>query len=215
MKRHAAQVQTRLNFLCLQGMGLDGPIRRRVGLNLRGLSVDGIMHVSSVFEEIEKGVLRDLDFVEAQACSGGCVGGSLGVSNPFVARARLNALAQANLDAPPNPLIEDISADDPALWWSVDILPRPIFSLDDDAQEAKNKLTKLEKVLGELPGLDCGSCGAPTCRALAEDVVLGRGALSDCIFILRQRLETLAQSERPGGNTSSAMGEREHNNQEA
>ena len=24
-----------------------------------------------------------------------------------------------------------------------------------------------------LPGLDCGSCGAPTCRALAEDIVRG------------------------------------------
>jgi iron only hydrogenase large subunit-like protein len=218
VKRHAAQVQTPAEFPVSSGYGIGwgrsgGEL---AAMNLRGLSVDGIMHVSSVFEEIEKGVLRDLDFVEAQACSGGCVGGSLGVSNPFVARARLNALAQANLDAPPNPLIEDISADDPALWWSVDILPRPIFSLDDDAQEAKNKLTKLEKVLGELPGLDCGSCGAPTCRALAEDVVLGRGALSDCIFILRQRLETLAQEVKDlAGIRPPAMGEREHNNQEA
>jgi Na+-translocating ferredoxin:NAD+ oxidoreductase RNF subunit RnfB len=24
-----------------------------------------------------------------------------------------------------------------------------------------------------LPGIDCGSCGSPTCRAFAEDVIKG------------------------------------------
>lgn len=218
VKRHASEVTTGAEFPVSSGYGIGwgrsgGEL---MALNLRGLAVDGIMHVSSVFEELEKGVLNDIDFVEAQACSGGCVGGCLAVSNPFVARARLSTLAQASLEAPPNPLIADISPDDPALWMSVDILPRPIFRLDDDAQEAKNKLTKLEKVLGELPGLDCGSCGAPTCRAFAEDVVLGRGALSDCIFKLRQRLESLAQEVKDlAGIRPPAMGEREHNSQEA
>lgn len=209
VKRHVSQVTAGAEFPESSGYGLGwgrsgGEL---MAIDLKGLAVDGIMHVASVFEEIEKGALSDVDFVEAQACSGGCVGGCLAVANPFVAKARLTDLAQANLEAPPNPVIRDISPDDPALWMSVEILPRPTFRLDEDAQEARSKLAELERVLKELPGLDCGSCGAPTCRAFAEDVVLGRGTLSDCIFKLRQRLETLAQEVKDlAGIRPPAMG---------
>ncbi len=37
----------------------------------------------------------------------------------------------------------------------------------------------LEKVLAELPGLDCGKCGLD-CRGLADEVVKGRRSLSAC-----------------------------------
>ena len=36
---------------------------------------------------------------------------------------------------------------------------------------ALQKMELLETLQKDLPGLDCGSCGAPTCRALAEDIV--------------------------------------------
>ncbi|HUU56983.1 MAG TPA: (Fe-S)-binding protein, partial [bacterium] len=41
--------------------------------------------------------------------------------------------------------------------------------------------------------VDCGSCGAPTCRAFAEDVVLDKAQLTDCTFKLRERLQELAR----------------------
>jgi Na+-translocating ferredoxin:NAD+ oxidoreductase RNF subunit RnfB len=44
----------------------------------------------------------------------------------------------------------------------------------------------------QFPDLDCGSCGAPSCRALAEDVVRGLAKESDCIFILREQIQDLA-----------------------
>jgi Na+-translocating ferredoxin:NAD+ oxidoreductase RNF subunit RnfB len=31
-----------------------------------------------------------------------------------------------------------------------------------------------------LPGIDCGSCGAPTCRAFAEDVIKGLADVDGC-----------------------------------
>ena len=31
-----------------------------------------------------------------------------------------------------------------------------------------------------LPGIDCGSCGAPTCRAFAEDVIKGLAERDGC-----------------------------------
>ena len=54
------------------------------------------------------------------------------------------------------------------------------------------KLQDIEKILSELPGLDCGSCGAPSCQSLAEDIVQGKACESDCVFKLRTRVETLA-----------------------
>ena len=47
-------------------------------------------------------------------------------------------------------------------------------------------MERTDAINERLPGLDCGSCGAPSCRALAEDIVQGQARLNDCIFILRQ-----------------------------
>ena len=46
------------------------------------------------------------------------------------------------------------------------------------------QLKKLEK---EFPQLDCGACGAPTCRAFAEDVVRGYGEKEGCIFLRKKK----------------------------
>ena len=35
------------------------------------------------------------------------------------------------------------------------------------------KLMEVENLLNTLPQYDCGMCGAPSCRAFAEDVVSG------------------------------------------
>lgn len=43
-----------------------------------------------------------------------------------------------------------------------------------------------------LPGLDCGACGSPTCKTLAEDIVRGFANDTDCIFILRENIKELA-----------------------
>jgi len=43
-----------------------------------------------------------------------------------------------------------------------------------------------------LPALDCGACGAPSCKALAEDIVRGNAKITDCVFKLRERVRELA-----------------------
>jgi Na+-translocating ferredoxin:NAD+ oxidoreductase RNF subunit RnfB len=50
------------------------------------------------------------------------------------------------------------------------------------------KYQTIEKLTEKLPGLDCGACGSPTCRALAEDIVLGKALETDCPFLLREQL---------------------------
>ena len=51
------------------------------------------------------------------------------------------------------------------------------------------RINELEK---SLPGLDCGSCGSPTCRALAWDIAHGYANELNCIFKLNDRISSLA-----------------------
>ena len=50
---------------------------------------------------------------------------------------------------------------------------------------------KIEEIYEGLPKIDCGSCGSPSCRALAEDIVRGYADETDCVFKLRERISDL------------------------
>ena len=56
------------------------------------LAADGIDNVICVLDQIENGNIPQLEFIELNACTGGCVGGVMTVENPFVAKARLQSL---------------------------------------------------------------------------------------------------------------------------
>lgn len=59
--------------------------------------------------------------------------------------------------------------------------------------ESFARLNQVERLLKKLPGLDCGSCGAPTCKALAEDIVRGEAVESDCVYFLRDNVHKLSE----------------------
>ena len=61
-------------------------------LHERYLAADGIENAIRILEDMEDEKLHDLDFVELNACSSGCVGGVLTVENPYVAATRLKRL---------------------------------------------------------------------------------------------------------------------------
>lgn len=151
------------------------------------VAVDGIDNVISILEEIEDGRLPDADFIELTACPQGCVGGCLNVENPYGSRMRINHLA-ANLPRTRNtltfsPAARRLSASQKELE------PVAAFQLDADRSAAMEKLLRIDQLLKKLPRLDCSSCGAPSCHALAEDIVRGRASVDDCIFQVRAKLE--------------------------
>ncbi|MCG8400421.1 MAG: 4Fe-4S dicluster domain-containing protein [Firmicutes bacterium] len=155
------------------------------------LAVDGIHNVINLLEEIERGGLRDIDYIEAQACAGGCIGGPLAPQNPYVSRVRmenlLKKLAQKERERPEFPT-------DPGYYLlPKPILPRPALKLSQDIDQAIDMLKEVETITADLPGLDCGSCGSPSCRALAEDIVRGYAETSFCVFKLREKLQLLAR----------------------
>ena len=60
--------------------------------NDKYLAADGVENVIRVLDQIENGNIPNLEFVELNACTGGCVGGVLTMENPFIAKARLQTL---------------------------------------------------------------------------------------------------------------------------
>jgi iron only hydrogenase large subunit-like protein len=162
----------------------------------RQIAVDGIHSVIQILEDVERGKLSDIDYIEAQACIGGCVGGVLTIENPFITRRRIRLLANDEPDeaavANWDKVSGDLLANDD--WFKHDrpLEPRPTLKLDDDMAKAMRKMDQMAHILDSLPGLDCGSCGAPNCQALAEDVVRGLATEMDCVFKLRERVRQLA-----------------------
>jgi Na+-translocating ferredoxin:NAD+ oxidoreductase RNF subunit RnfB len=67
------------------------------------------------------------------------------------------------------------------------------MNLDDDMQVAMQKLMRIEEIYDSLPKIDCGSCGSPTCHALAEDIVRGYANETDCVFKLREKISDLVE----------------------
>lgn len=159
------------------------------------LAVDGIENVIQVLESIENGDLADLDYFEGLACVGGCLGGPLTFENTYVAKNRLRKLTERlpKRTAPAQEAEEAQELTSEEMRTQMLFQPNPAMKLDDDFAVALRKMEQIERVLADLPGLDCGSCGSPTCRALAEDVVLGYAVELDCIFKLKQKIQQMSK----------------------
>ena len=158
------------------------------------LAVDGIYNVMQCLEEIDNERLRKVMLVEAAACNGGCVGGPLMFENNFVAKNRNRRLAnsQARSDLEHDPHVLKF-VKSPLIRYDQEFHPRSVMKLSEDMAEAMRMMDRLEEINRSLPGLDCGSCGSPSCRTLAEDIVRGQAVEMDCIFKLRDKLRILAQ----------------------
>ncbi len=157
------------------------------------LAVDGIHSVISILDEVENERLRDIDFIEANSCLGGCIGGALNVANRFSGRARQSAYVRAAnqlAQAHPEKFFDARHIVLPE--WEHPIEPNPALNLDEDIGKALVKYEMIEQIVKNLPGLDCGACGAPDCQALAEDIVQGEATETDCIFKLKERIRQVA-----------------------
>lgn len=156
------------------------------------LAADGIDNCNRVLDQIENGNIPPLEFIELNACIGGCVGGVLTIQNPFIAKARLQGLRRYL------PVSQNfVSKDDEQLPEGVlfDDFPvyKPISRLSDSMSESMRMMSQIQQLKSELPGIDCGSCGAPNCRAFAEDVVKGQTDLANCL--IRQRYQKGSDSD--------------------
>ena len=180
------------------GWGAYGGEIASAGLE-NALAVHGIDNVYDILEQISMNKVPHLDYVECNACQGGCIGGILAAENKFVAesnlRRRIRKMRESEPEGREDTLQQSMVLKDfPASAdYRKKISPRPMMQLDDDIMEAMKKFEKMDEVLRSLPGLDCGACGAPSCQGLAEDIVQGKAHEIDCIFKLRSSVHRLAQ----------------------
>lgn len=158
-------------------------------INGRCLSIDGISNAIEFLEKLENGTVGNFDYLEMRACDESCAGGILSTNNRFLVSERLyNRAEQYIIDKNEGKIVDnksilahhDFVVENASLGT---IEPRSIMKLDEDMVQAMRKMKKIEKITNFLPGIDCGACGSPTCRALAEDVVQGRAHTTDCVFV--------------------------------
>lgn len=118
--------------------------------------------------------------------------GNLTVDNLYVTRSKLLRLMGELPDSDPwinaeiekRQPIQDFCARAP-------IKPRPTKK---DMPYLKDRIVRMkeaESILLTLPELDCGLCGAPSCKILARDIALGFARKTDCVFFSKDRIENL------------------------
>ncbi len=160
-------------------------------LNDHYLAADGIENVINILEDLENEKFMDLQFIELNACNGGCVGGVLNIENPFLATVKMNHLkkympiARRRIESSDSIRREDA-------FWTEQVEYEPVYKLGESMSESIRKMNEAEEITKRLPGLDCGACGAPTCKALALDIVKGEAKELDCIHVLREYVHRIS-----------------------
>lgn len=148
-------------------------------LNDNYLAADGIENVNKVLDAIENGNIPQLEFVELNACTGGCVGGVMTIENPFIARTRLHSVRRY-LPVSVNRLPKDMHyIPENILSYELPSYT-PISRLSESFSESMRMMAQIQEIKQTLPGIDCGACGSPNCKAFAEDIVRGQADIKLC-----------------------------------
>jgi len=170
-------------------------------MEVNHLAASGMENTIRILEALEDDKLANVDLIELNACVSGCVGGVLTVENPFIAKSRL-----AELMRHAGPVLPTDGCPVEEMRWDNAIEFDPVLRLDSDLTVAMDKLERIRRLEERFNGMDCGACGAPSCRALAEDIVQGSASEDQCIFVVREKLQKLLDER---GDTN---GEERNNN---
>jgi Na+-translocating ferredoxin:NAD+ oxidoreductase RNF subunit RnfB len=156
------------------------------------LPVQGLSDITRVFDDVEKGKIRNVEFLECHACQGACISGNLTVENLYVARTKNLRLVSSRSEPAPEfqrEVERRYAEEDFAL--RAPLKPRNTEGKDIDLRERVERKKKAAELLKALPMLNCGLCGAPTCRSHAEDAASGRYEIGECVFFSQDRIHAL------------------------
>jgi ferredoxin len=168
-------------------------IAKFAGRDLNVIAVSGLRNTKDILQQLELGRLRGVDFVECRTCDLGCFGGIAVPESRFLAHLRNKHIETDWVlsDERKAELGELYAA--PKLWRTRDTIPsKQRLPLSSDLAEAMNRMKQMKAIFAEMPHIDCGACGRPSCKAMAEDIVREQGEITDCIFKLREGISSLA-----------------------
>jgi iron only hydrogenase large subunit-like protein len=167
------------------------------------LPLTGLPDIIKIFNDIERGRLTNIEFLECHACRGGCNGGNLTVENLYVARSK-DLRLKAKMPKPPPEFEKEVArryaGEDFSLRGSVK--PRSMAKDVVDLRERVMRRKRAEDILKALPLLNCGLCGAPSCKDHADDVAQTRAEVSDCVFLSKARIDLLRKIYKKGPRAS-------------
>jgi Na+-translocating ferredoxin:NAD+ oxidoreductase RNF subunit RnfB len=147
----------------------------------KSLAIDGMKNVIDFLEMLENEEIKNVDFLEIRACDESCAGGILSHRNRFLTADSLRNYAAKTPET--HKLVEDYKNYCSAVVHMDKIEPRSMVKYDRDIEVAIKKMENARELKEMFPGIDCGACGAPSCEALAEDVVRGQADINACIFL--------------------------------
>ncbi len=131
---------------------------------------DGLAKVVTALELAEFDRLKDCDLLFLSNCINGCIGGNLLWGNPFSSSNNVHHLIKQGND--------DIAAINNNDLYGVAIASA--FNEKRSLQTRLANFIKINEIVEQLPGFDCGACGFHSCRAMAEEIIANRADLDDC-----------------------------------
>jgi Fe-S-cluster-containing hydrogenase component 2 len=145
------------------------------------LAIDGMNNVIDFLEMLENEEVEGFDFLELRACDQSCAGGILCHKNRFLASENMRDFARKMPDE--HSLVPEYRRLCSAVIHMDEIEPRSMVKYDKNIDIALKKMEGAKKLRMLFPGIDCGACGAPSCEALAEDIVKDQAEINACIFL--------------------------------
>ena len=157
------------------------------------VAVSGLRNTIDLLEQLELGRLRGVDFVECRTCDLGCVGGVAVPESRFLSSIRNRyVVTQWDLTQEREEELAALYANE-KIWKIRDPIPsKQRLPLSDNLAEAMSRMKQMKAIFAELPHIDCGACGRPSCKAMSEDIVRDQGEITDCIFKLKEGISSLA-----------------------
>jgi len=152
------------------------------------LAVSGRKDTIKILEDVESGIISEIEYLECLVCPEGCVSGQLVVQNPHIAKANIERLvkmfgekSRVNEEKVKKLYKENYFS------FKKKISAEPVVAMAEDPSEAIRIIKKREEIVKILPGKDCGACGSPNCRTFAEDVAKGFVTIDYCVFKLIEK----------------------------
>ena len=158
--------------------GIVKSMARVLGWNR--VSIDGVGDCIAALEEMRQRGANKV-FLEMTACEGSCVNGPAIRSNRY--ENRIHGTVAVNSYAGEF----DFGVDEPESV-RVEFTPDPVARAHVEEEEVERILEKLNKATAHT-ALNCGCCGYPTCREMAQALCEGKAELDMCLPYLHERAE--------------------------
>jgi hypothetical protein len=164
----------------------------RVLEDVRYIAVSTLPNIIRVIEDIDKGKIKNVEFLECYACNHGCIGGPLTVDDHFVARSKIlkliDTMEREGLSIEEEAKRKYVKGD---YFLRQPCLMRPTETRLVSFVEQIRRVKVKEKFAQILPGIDCGLCGSPRCEVFADDLAKGLAEPAACPLLSPERMREL------------------------